>query len=267
MNIMRKMLEGRAIIVLGAGPSLGEATARMCADEGAGVVLAARSRDFTGKLASELEEKGAAVMPVVADMNDAQDCQRLVRETIERFGRVDGLVAIGYRPDDNKTISEAEDDLSNWRPIMDTNLFGTLQVVKPVVEQMERQPDGGSIVIINSMNASMPWPRGLPYAASKAALAAATRTLAIEYGVHKIRVNSLHCGPILNDALNRALENLAQERGTTRDEEYERIASMSALGFMPTPEEYMGSVLYLLSDMSSPVTGISLHVNAGRYMV
>ena len=99
------------------------------------------------------------------------------------------------------------------------------------------------------------------------ALAAATRTLAIEYGEHKIRVNSLHCGPILNDALLHALENLARERGTTRDEEYERIASMSALGFMPTPEDYMGSVLYLLSDMSSPVTGISLHVNAGRFMV
>lgn len=264
---MRKMLEGRTVILLGAGPSLGHAAAHMCTEEGAAIVLAARSSDFIEGLAREVDEKGGQALPVVADMNKAKDCQRLVKETVERFGRVDGLVAIGYRPDDNKTITEAEDDLSNWRPIMDTNLFGTLQVVKLVVEQMVRQPDGGSIVIINSMNASMPWPRGLPYAASKAALAAATRTLAIEYGVHKVRVNSLHCGPILNDALNHALENLAQERGTTRDEEYERIAAMSALGFMPTPEDYMGSVLYLLSDLSRPVTGISLHVNAGRYMV
>ena len=264
---MRKMLEGRTIIVLGVGPSLGHATAHMCTDEGAAVVLAARSRELSDELARELEEKGGTALPVMTDMNKAEDCQRLVNETIERFGRIDGLVAIGYRPDDNKTITESEDDLSNWRAIVDTNLFGTLQVVKPVVEQMVLQATGGSIVIINSMNASMPWPRGLPYAASKAALAAATRTLAIEYGVHKVRVNSLHCGPILNDALNHSLETLAGERGTTRDEEYERIAAMSALGFMPTPEDYMGSVLYLLSDLSSPVTGISLHVNAGRYMV
>ncbi|MDG2003310.1 MAG: SDR family oxidoreductase [Novosphingobium sp.] len=264
---MRKMLEGRAVIVLGAGPSLGHATAHMCCDEGASVVLAARSNDFIDGLAREVEDRGGTALPVVADMNDADDCKRLVGETLDKFGKVDGLVAIGYRPDDNKTITESEDDMSNWRPIVDTNLFGTLQVVKPVVEQMTSQEDGGSIVIINSMNSSMPWPRGLPYAASKAALAAATRTLAIEYGEHKIRVNSLHCGPILNDALLHALENLARERGTTRDEEYERIASMSALGFMPTPEDYMGSVLYLLSDMSSPVTGISLHVNAGRFMV
>lgn len=263
---MRKMLEGRTIIVSGVGPALGHATSLMCTEEGASVVLAARTRETLDGVAKEIAEMGGESLSVVTDMNKVADCKRLVAETVARFGRVDGLVAIGYRPDDNKTLTESDEDLANWRPVMDTNFFGTLQVVKPVIEQMQRQEQGGTIVIINSMTTHLPWPRGLPYAASKAALASATRTLALEYGPKKIRVNSMHCGAILNAALYRSLDNLARRNGTTRDQEYEKIASMGALGFLATPEEYMGSVLYLLSDLSKPVTGISLHVNAGRYM-
>jgi NAD(P)-dependent dehydrogenase (short-subunit alcohol dehydrogenase family) len=79
-------------------------------------------------------------------------------------------------------------------------------------------------------------------------------------------VNSLHCGAILNDALFENLDALAERSGSTRDQVYEQIASMNALRFIGTPEDHMGSVLYLLSDLSKPVTGISLHVNSGRFM-
>jgi NAD(P)-dependent dehydrogenase (short-subunit alcohol dehydrogenase family) len=199
-------------------------------------------------------------------MTKAADCKRLVEEAVSRFGRVDGLVTVAAMPEDNLLITECPDDLSNWRPIMDTNFFGTLQVVKPTIEQMSRQGQGGSIVVINSMTSQLPWERTLPYAASKAALAAAARSLALEFGSQKIRVNSLHCGAILNDALFENLDALAERSATTRDAVYAQIASMSALGFIATPEEHVGSVLYLLSDLSRPVTGISLHVNSGRFM-
>ena len=263
---MRKMLEGRVVIVLGAGPSLGHATAMMCTEEGASVVLAARSKSVVDEMAAEVEAKGGSALPVVCDMSRMADCEALVAAAFERYGRVDGLVAIGYKPADNKTILDVDDGFENWKSIVDTNLFGTLQVIKPLVAQMSTQKQGGSIVIINSMNSHNPWPRGLPYAASKAGLASATRTLAIEFGRKQIRVNSLHCGAIVNDALWVSLNDLAQSRGTTKEEEYQRIADMGALGWLPTPEEYAGSILYLLSDLSKPVTGISLHVNAGRYM-
>ena len=263
---MRRMLDGRTIIIMGVGPALGHATALMCTDEGAAVALAARTPAQLGRVAMEVAAKGGSSISVPTDMTRLEDCKRLVEQTVERFGRIDGLVSIGYRPDDNKMLTESEEDLANWRPVMDTNFFGTLQVTKPVIEQMIRQDTGGSIVIINSMTTHLPWPRGLPYAASKAALASATRTLALEYGKHKIRVNSLHCGAILNDALWVSLGHLARQNGTTAQREYERIAAMGALGFLATPEDYMGSVLYLLSDLSKPVTGISLHANSGRYM-
>jgi NAD(P)-dependent dehydrogenase (short-subunit alcohol dehydrogenase family) len=259
------MLEGRTIILSGVGPSLGLSSALMCTEEGANVVLAARTKATLDSVAEEVAAKGGTSISVVTDMNKSADCKRLVAETVARFGRVDGLVAIGYRIND-KMLTECDDDLNDIRPVMDTNFFGTLQVIKPVIEQMMRQEQGGNIVIINSMTSHLPWPRRLVYAGSKAALASATRTLATEFGPHKIRVNSLHAGAILNDECYRSLDVLAKRNGTTRDEEYKKIAGMGALGFMATPDEYMGSVLYLLSDMSKPVTGISLHVNAGRYM-
>lgn len=264
--IMRRMLEGRTEIVLGVGPGMGRATALLCAEEGARVVLAARNREQLEALTREIEAKGGEALAVVTDMTKASDCARLVEQAVERFGRVDGLVTVAAMPEDNLLITECPDDLSNWRPIMDTNFFGTLQVVKQTIEQMLHQDSAGSIVIINSMTSQLPWERVLPYSASKAALAAATRALALEYGSHQIRVNSLHCGAILNEALFDNLDGLAERTGSTRDEVYKQIASMSALGFIATPEEHMGSVLYLLSDLSKPVTGISLHVNSGRFM-
>lgn len=264
---MRRMLEGRTIIVLGVGPGMGKATALACAEEGASVVLAARSREQLEAVAAEIGAQGGAALPVETDMTDAADCRRLIEQAAARFGRVDGLVAVAAMPEDNLLITECPDDLSNWRPIMDTNFFGTLQVVKQTIAQMLRQEDAGSIVIINSMTSQLPWERVLPYSASKAALAAATRALALEYGPQSIRVNSLHCGAILNEALFENLDGLAERSGSTRDEVYKQIAGMNALGFIGTPEDHMGSLLYLLSDMSKPVTGISLHVNSGRFMV
>jgi NAD(P)-dependent dehydrogenase (short-subunit alcohol dehydrogenase family) len=260
------MLEGQTIIVLGVGPAIGRATALMCAEEGASVVLAARSQDALASIAREVADHGGAALPVVMDMTRAEDCARLVEEAVARFGRVDGLVAVGYRHHDNTLLTECEDDLANWRPVMDTNFFGSLQAIKPTIEQMIRQGEGGRIVIVNSMTTHLPWPRGLPYAASKAALAAATRSLALEYGEHRIRVNSLHCGAILNDGLWITLRDMARRNGATPEQEYEKLASASALKMVPTPEEYVGSVLYLLSDLSRPVTGTSLHVNGGRYL-
>ncbi len=263
---MRKLLQDRVIIVLGVGPALGHSTALMCTEEGARVVLVARSQEMLDTVAADVAARGGAAHSVAMDMTSAADCKRLVAETVERFGRVDGLVCIAYKHHDSKLITESDDDLASWREIMDVNFFGTMLVIKQVIEQMAAQGDGGSIVIINSMNSHNPWPRTLPYSAAKAALASASRVPAVEYGPQQIRVNNLHAGAILNDGLNITLNVMAERNGTTRDEEYHKIASMGALQSIATPEEYMGSVLYLLSDLSAPATGISVHVNSGRYM-
>src|SRR4051794_26973320 len=113
---MKKMLEGRTILILGVGPSLGRSTALMCADEGANVALAARSQGVLDEVSREVAGRGGASIALQVDMNRAEDCKRLVAEAVARFGRVDGLVSVAHMAEDNKTITECEDDLSNWRP-------------------------------------------------------------------------------------------------------------------------------------------------------
>jgi NAD(P)-dependent dehydrogenase (short-subunit alcohol dehydrogenase family) len=262
---MRNLLQDQVIIVLGVGPALGRATALACTDEGAKLVLAARSEAKIAEVADEIAARGGSAIAVPTDMLDAEDCNRLVERAVEAYGRVDGLVCVAYQHHDNTTITDCPDDLSNWRPVMDTNFFGTMQVVKPTIEQMQRQ-GGGNIVIINSLNTHNPWPRTLSYTASKAALAAATRSLATEYGPDNIRVNSLHAGVIFNEQIYITIDDIAKRNGTSREEELAKITALSPLRQQTTPEEYTGSILFLLSDMSKPVTGVSLHANAGRYM-
>ncbi|RYH13065.1 MAG: SDR family oxidoreductase [Alphaproteobacteria bacterium] len=262
---MQNLLQDKVVIVVGVGPALGRAAALACAREGAKVVLAARSEAQMAAVASEIAEIGGTALPVATDITDAGDCKRVVAKAVEAFGRLDGLVCVAYLHHDNSTITDSPDDLANWRPLMDTNFFGTMQVVKPTIEHM-RHSGGGNVVIINSLNTHSPWPRTLSYTASKAALAAATRSLATEYGPDNIRVNSLHAGVIFNESLYITLDDMAQRNGTTRDEEVAKITALSPLRQQTKPEDYAGSVLYLLSDMSKPVTGVSLHANAGRYM-
>jgi NAD(P)-dependent dehydrogenase (short-subunit alcohol dehydrogenase family) len=263
---MQNLLQDRVVIVVGVGPALGHATAFACAAEGAKVVLAARSEGTMLAVAEEIVRGGGSATCVPVDMGNAADCRRLVESAVASYGRVDGLVCVAYQHHDNTTITDCPDDLANWRPVMDTNFFGTMQVVKPTIEQMQRQGGGGNIVIINSLNTHAPWPRTLSYTASKAALAAATRSLATEYGPDNIRVNSLHAGVIFNESLYITLDDMARRNGTTRDEEVAKITALSPLRQQTKPEDYTGSILFLLSNMSQPVTGVSLHANAGRYM-
>lgn len=113
---MRKLLERRTVIVVGIGPAMGRATALLCAEEGAFVVLAARNQDELDAVSREIAKCGGLALSVVMDMTNAPDCKRLVQEAVTRFGRVDGIVAVAAMPEDNLLITECQDDLSNWRP-------------------------------------------------------------------------------------------------------------------------------------------------------
>ena len=112
---MGKLLQDRVVIVLGVGPSLGHSTAMMCTEEGASVVLAARGQEMLETVAAEVAAKGGAAHTVAMDMTSSADCKRLVAETVERFGRVDGLVCIAYKHHDSKLITESDDDLAGER--------------------------------------------------------------------------------------------------------------------------------------------------------
>ena len=183
---------------------------------------------------------------------------------VERFGRLDVLVNNAFDDGDFSKFEKA--DLDSWRRTMDTNLFGTLQLTQAVVAPMKEQHDG-RIVMINTMSTHRIRPRFGAYAASKAALATATKTLAMELGGYGIRVNGIHPGYIWGDSVEQYFAYQAQQRGVSPQDVYDEVAGETALGYIPTSEEIAGSVLFFASDLSKPVTGQALAVNAGHWFV
>jgi NAD(P)-dependent dehydrogenase (short-subunit alcohol dehydrogenase family) len=258
------LLEGKVALVSGAGPGLGRDIALAFGREGATVVVAARGEDRVAALAAEVEAEspGATAHALRLDITDPESCAATVRAVVERHGRLDVLVNNAFSDGDHRRFLDA--DLERWRATMDVNLFGTLQLTRAVADQMIAQGDG-RVVMINSMS-SVRMRDGMgAYTASKAALAAVTKILASELGPHGIRVNGVHPGYIWGDSVEMYFEYLAKKAGITPEEQYRSVAGETALGYLPPSAEIAQAVVFFASDMSKPVTGQALGVNAGHW--
>jgi NAD(P)-dependent dehydrogenase (short-subunit alcohol dehydrogenase family) len=147
---------------------------------------------------------------------------------------------------------------------MDVNFFGTLQLTQAVAAAMAARGDG-RIVMINTKSTVRIRPRYGAYTASKAALAAITKTLAAELGPHGVRVNGVHPGYIWGESVEAYFEHLAGRKGISPEEQYREVASETALGYLPPSAEIAEAVVFFASDMSRPITGQALGVNAGQW--
>jgi NAD(P)-dependent dehydrogenase (short-subunit alcohol dehydrogenase family) len=256
------LLEGKVALVSGAGPGLGRDVALAFGREGATVVVGARTAERTEALAAEIAERGATSLAVQLDISDAEQCAAAVATVVERFGRLDVLVNNAFADGDHRRFLDA--DLARWRSTMDVNFFGTLQLTQAVAPQMVSQGDG-RIVMINTMSAVRMRPGFGAYTGSKAALAAVTKILAAELGEHGIRVNGVHPGYIWGDSVEMYFDYLAGRKGITPEEQYRSVADETALRYLPPSSEIAEAVVFFASDMSKPVTGQALGVNAGHW--
>jgi NAD(P)-dependent dehydrogenase (short-subunit alcohol dehydrogenase family) len=256
------LLDGKVALVSGAGPGLGRDVALALGREGATVVVGARTLPRVEVIAGEVEATGAKALALPLDICDSASCQAAVDRVIETFGRLDVLVNNAFHDGDHTLFARA--DLANWRATMEVNLFGTLQLCQAAIVPMRAQADG-RIVMINSMSAVRARSRFGAYTASKAALAAATKILAVELGGDGIRVNGVHPGYIWGDSVEMYFEHLAERKGITFDEQYREVADETALGYLPPSAEIAESVVFLASDMARPVTGQALGVNGGHW--
>jgi NAD(P)-dependent dehydrogenase (short-subunit alcohol dehydrogenase family) len=257
------LLKDKTVVVSGVGPGLGREIVRACAREGADLVLGARTAAFLDEVAAEVKAEGRRVVTVPTDITKVDQCEALIGGGVDAFGRVDCLVNSAFRPDVFRKFEDV--DLEIWRKIFEVNVFGSLQLTKAVLPQMKAQ-GGGSIVFINSMVMRKVLPLQGGYAASKGALLTAARVLAKELGEYKIRVNSVVPGWMLGPPVEIYLEMMASANSTTRDEEYAKIAADIPLGFIPTDDDCANAVVFFASDLSSVITGQSLHVNGGEIM-
>ncbi len=256
------MLEGKVVIVSGIGPGMGRDISLACARDGADVVLAARTPAKLEAVAPEVEALGRRTLSVPTDITDPEQCQALAARAIAEFGRIDVLVNNAAAP--GQGIPMAEASLDQIRRPIEVNLFGTLSMTQAVIPAM-RETGGGSIVMISSLAMRRAQRGSGTYSASKAALLAASQTLALELGADNIRVNTVAPSYIWGAALKLWFRRQAVERGVAEQTIYDEAAAESALNRLATSEEIAEAVVFFASDRSRAITGQSLDVNCGSF--
>ena len=257
------LLEGKVAIISGIGPGRGRDISLLFAEHGADLVLGARTVASCEAVADEVRALGRRTEVVHLDITEAESCQAAADAAVAAFGGIDILVNNAFQDGNHKTFERSS--LDEWKATMDVNLWGTLQMTEAVVPAMVER-GGGRIVMINSMSTHRIEPKYGAYATSKGALETASKALARELGVHGIRVNSVFPGYIWGDKVEWYFEHLAKKEGITPEEYYRRVADETALKYLPHSSEIAGSVLFFASDLSKPVTGQGLGVNAGHWI-
>jgi NAD(P)-dependent dehydrogenase (short-subunit alcohol dehydrogenase family) len=256
------LLDGKVALVSGVGPGMGRDIALQLAEHGADVVLGARTEANVDAVADEVEALGRKAVRTQLDITDNDSCQRAVDTATSTLGRIDILVNNAFHDGDHRLFEKA--DFDSWRATMDVNLWGTLQLTQTVVPVMKQEREG-RIVMVNSMSAVRTEPRYGAYAASKSALATATKTLALELGQYGIRVNAIHPGYIWSEKVEWYINFMAEKEGISYQEKKAHLEAETALGYLPHSSEIAGSVVFFASDLSKCVTGQALGVNGGHW--
>lgn len=256
------LLDGKVAIVSGIGPGMGRDLSLAFAREGADVALGGRTPAKLEEVAAEVEALGRRALPVVCDIADEAACRTAVDRVAAELGRVDVLVNNAFDGGDATPFVDA--DLDRWRTTMNVNLWGTLAMTRAAVPHLSAHGDG-RVIMINSMSVQRIQKRWGAYVASKGALAAVTKTLALELGELGIRVNAIHPGYIYGDSVEWYFNHLAEKRGISFQEVYDEVAAETCLGYLPHSEEIVGTAVYFASDLAKPVTGQMIGVNAGHW--
>lgn len=256
------LLAGKVCVVSGVGPGLGRRAAVALSAHGADVVLAARREALLEEVAAEVEAAGGRALPVATDITDLAQCERVMAAGAERFGGIDVVVNNAFRYDAFQSFADV--DLDVWRGIVETNLFGSLQMTKAALPHL-RQRGGGSVVMVASMVARKPQPLQGGYTVSKGALLTATRVLAYELGAEGIRVNAVVPGWMWGPGVELYVQMTSSGRNVPPETVVAELESRIALGRVPSDEEVAGAVVFLASDLSSALTGQAIDANGGEH--
>jgi len=260
------MLKGQVAIVSGIGPGMGRDISLKLAEAGANIVLAARSEEKLLAVQAEVEQLGVKALSVVTDIGKTEDCQALVEQSVQTFGRIDTLVNNAYDIGDIQPFESMDID-EVWQRVLNINLLGYMRLSQAVVPQMKAQAKG-SIVMISSVSMCDFQNRRLPvsaYASSKAGLQSASMYMAGELGKSGIRVNTVRPAYIDGETLQEFFEFQAAEEGISVEDYRQRVIDTElALNFIPHSRDIADSVLFFASNMSRAVTGATLDVNAGE---
>jgi NAD(P)-dependent dehydrogenase (short-subunit alcohol dehydrogenase family) len=243
-------LEGKIAVVTGGTSGIGRALSLGLAEAGADVIATARRQEQVDETAGLIEKSGRKTLRLASDVCDRASLEELSAAVLDQFGKVDILINCAGRIKRAPTLTFPEDE---WSDILNTNLTGTLRACQVFGKHMLER-GYGRIINIASLNSFVALSEVAAYAASKAAVASLTRSLAVEWSKKGVTVNAIAPGVFRTDLNANLLDS------TPRGQE---LLMRTPMGRFGKTEELVGSAIYLASDASSFVTGQTLVVDGG----
>ena len=244
-------LHGKVAVVTGGNAGIGEAIAKTFAREGASVVITGRRQRELDRVVNDIVTAQGKAFAVAGSVTDEPHVQETVRRTVQQFGRLDILVNNAGIGDFGKRLQEIDD--VTWAQVFDVNLTGVFRMTRAALPQMMKQGKG-AIVNISSIASLVGLPTLPAYAASKGALDALTRALAVDYAKEGIRCNAVNPGLIDTPMAAPLMSN---------PEQLDPILSRYPIRRAGKPEEVANMVLYLASDEATWVTGGTFPIDGG----
>ncbi|MGW1966576.1 SDR family NAD(P)-dependent oxidoreductase [Streptomyces sp. NPDC001935] len=246
------LLEGKVVLITGASSGIGAGAARVFAEQGAVVVLAARRGERLRELAGELEGVGARAGWRVVDVRCGDEVRALVEFVVERYGRLDAAFNNAGVGLERSPLHLLGDDA--YDTVMDTNVRGVWNCMRHEIAAM-LEGGGGAIVNTSSVGGLVASSTGAPYIASKHAVIGLTKAAAVEYAQAGIRVNAVAPGLTRSEMVDQWLQVPEASRRALRSAPAQRAAE---------PEEVARAAAWLCSEQASFVTGATLAVDGGR---
>jgi glucose 1-dehydrogenase len=244
-------LKGRVAVVTGASLGIGRATAIALGQAGADVVVNYRShREQAEEVVAAVQQSGARAVAVQADVADQRAVENLVEQAVRQFGRLDIAVSNAAYSDRERFF---EADMTGFKRTVDVTMWGAFYLMRAATQQMIRQENGGSIVLVSSPHAFIPAPRAMAYNMSKAAIEHMAKTAAIEAAEYRIRINIIQPG----------WTDTPGERKFASEDTLQTAGAKIPLGRLGNPEEMARGILFLCDPRNEYVTGASLLIDGG----
>jgi NAD(P)-dependent dehydrogenase (short-subunit alcohol dehydrogenase family) len=257
-------LRGKVAVVTGGNQGIGKAIALAIAAAGASLAVAARTQSSLESAARDIRSLGVDCLVVRCDVSSPESTDAMADSVLKHFGRVDVVVA-------NAGIAGAiapmhEITYDEWRECVTTDLDGVYLTFRRFIPGMIESGQGGSLIALSSMTGKRPLPDRTPYCAAKMGVIGLVRSLAMELGPHKIRVNSICPGAVAGERLDRIVKQSAVANGITEDAAMRRFSDPAALKRPTLAEEVAAACVFLAGEASSGITGEDMNVSAGLVM-